>query len=100
MLGRAIQGAGAISGAPQTHARSVVWQFFKHPLEVTVFIVFVSVIGLACITTALTGVLNRRSFSQKLEDEMSRARRIHMPLSAIVLDLDGLHKLNERVGFQ
>jgi hypothetical protein len=39
--------AGAISGAPQQHARSVVWQFFKHPLEVTVFIVFVSVIGLA-----------------------------------------------------
>ncbi|GAC1398073.1 MAG: hypothetical protein NVSMB60_08770 [Mycobacterium sp.] len=39
--------AGAISGAPQAHARTVVWQFFKHPLEVTVFIVFVSVIGLA-----------------------------------------------------
>ena len=38
--------AGAISGAPQNHARAVLWQFFKHPLEVTVFIVFVSVIGL------------------------------------------------------
>jgi hypothetical protein len=39
--------AGAISGAPQSHARAVLWQFFKHPLEVTVFIVYVSVIGLA-----------------------------------------------------
>ena len=39
--------AGAISGAPQRHAQTVVWQFFKHGLEVTVFIVFVSVIGLA-----------------------------------------------------
>jgi hypothetical protein len=39
--------AGAISGAPQAHARTVLWQFFKHPLEVTVFIVYVSVIGLA-----------------------------------------------------
>ena len=39
--------AGAISGAPQRHAHAVVWQFFKHGLEVTVFIVFVSVIGLA-----------------------------------------------------
>nr|WP_225952743.1 hypothetical protein [Mycobacterium sp. OAS707] len=39
--------AGAISGAPQRHAQAVVWQFFKHGLEVTVFIVFVSVIGLA-----------------------------------------------------
>ncbi|MBP1823180.1 hypothetical protein [Mycobacterium sp. OAE908] len=39
--------AGAISGPPQRHAQAVVWQFFKHGLEVTVFIVFVSVIGLA-----------------------------------------------------
>ena len=39
--------AGAIAGPAQDHAKAVVWRFFKHALEVTVFIVFVSAIGLA-----------------------------------------------------
>jgi diguanylate cyclase (GGDEF)-like protein len=49
---------------------------------------------------SLTGVSNRRSFTQKLEDEVSRARRILMPLSLITVDLDNFHKVNEKVGFQ
>ncbi len=39
--------AGGISGAAQEHAKSTVWKFFKHPIEVTVLITFVSVMGLA-----------------------------------------------------
>jgi hypothetical protein len=38
---------GAIPGAPQRRAVDVVWQFFRHSVEVTVYIVYVSVIGLA-----------------------------------------------------
>lgn len=38
---------GAIPGAPQRRAADVVWQFFRHGIEVLVYIVFVSVIGLA-----------------------------------------------------
>nr|WP_233151355.1 hypothetical protein [Mycobacterium lehmannii] len=38
---------GAIPGAPQRRAADVVWQFFRHAIEVLVYIVFVSVIGLA-----------------------------------------------------
>ena len=38
---------GAIPGAPQRRAAQVVWQFFRHGIEVLVYIVFVSVIGLA-----------------------------------------------------
>jgi hypothetical protein len=38
---------GAIPGAPRRRAMEVVWQFFRHGIEVTVFIVLVSVIGLA-----------------------------------------------------
>ena len=38
---------GAIPGAPQRRAVEVVWQFFRHGIEVLVYIVFVSVIGLA-----------------------------------------------------
>ena len=38
---------GAIPGAPQRRAVEVVWQFFRHGVEVMVYIVYVSVIGLA-----------------------------------------------------
>ncbi|WP_414687798.1 hypothetical protein [Mycobacterium sp.] len=39
--------SGAIPGAPQRRAIAVVWDFFGHGVEVTVYIVYVSVIGLA-----------------------------------------------------
>ncbi|MDT5413124.1 MAG: hypothetical protein QOG14_5344, partial [Mycobacterium sp.] len=38
---------GAIPGAPQRRAVDVVWQFFRHGVEVLVYVVYVSVIGLA-----------------------------------------------------
>jgi hypothetical protein len=38
---------GAVPGAPRRRAMEVVWQFFRHGVEVTVYIVLVSVIGLA-----------------------------------------------------
>jgi hypothetical protein len=38
---------GSIPGAPQRHAMEVMWQFFRHGIEVLVYIVYVSVIGLA-----------------------------------------------------
>ncbi|WP_327083164.1 hypothetical protein [Mycolicibacterium chlorophenolicum] len=39
--------AGGIDGAAREHAKSTVWTYFKHPIEVAVLITFVSVIGLA-----------------------------------------------------
>src|SRR5271163_3154424 len=38
---------GGIPGAPRRLAMEVVWRFFRHGIEVTVYIVLVSVIGLA-----------------------------------------------------
>ena len=38
---------GSVPGAPQRRALDVVWQFFRHGIEVMVYIIFVSVIGLA-----------------------------------------------------
>jgi hypothetical protein len=38
---------GAVPGAPQRRAVDVVWQFFRHGIEVMVYITYVSVIGLA-----------------------------------------------------
>lgn len=39
--------AGGVSGSAQQHAKETVWRFFKHPIEVMVYVTFVSVMGLA-----------------------------------------------------
>ena len=38
---------GAIPGAPQRRAADVVWQFFSHGIQTLIYIVYVSVVGLA-----------------------------------------------------
>lgn len=51
-------------------------------------------------TDAVTSLTNRKHFAERVEQEISRARRIFMPLSLITIDIDGFHKINERLGFQ
>jgi len=46
----------------------------------------------------LTGVANRRLFSEELVRELARARRKEAPLSIIALDLDGFKKYNDENG--
>lgn len=50
------------------------------------------------ITDALTGVYNRRYFSQRLEECVQRAKRYGEPLSFILLDLDYFKSVNDRFG--
>ncbi|MES2965702.1 MAG: diguanylate cyclase [Bdellovibrionota bacterium] len=52
------------------------------------------------ILDPLTGTANRRQFIQKLDEEISRSRRILLPLSAITFDVDAFKKLNEKIGAQ
>lgn len=47
---------------------------------------------------ALTGVANRRHFDRALERELRRARREHLPLSLIFLDLDEFKRFNDTYG--
>lgn len=47
-----------------------------------------------------TGVANRRHFIEKLDEEISRSRRILLPLAVITFDVDGFKRLNERIGSQ
>jgi diguanylate cyclase (GGDEF)-like protein len=49
-------------------------------------------------TDPLTGLLNRRAFTERLHDEVARAARYGTPLSLLLLDLDGLKGLNDRAG--
>jgi diguanylate cyclase (GGDEF)-like protein len=51
-------------------------------------------------TDPLTGLLNRRAFTERLQDEAARATRYGTPLSLLLLDLDGLKRLNDVAGHQ
>jgi diguanylate cyclase (GGDEF)-like protein len=46
----------------------------------------------------LTGLYNRRSAEQRLEEEMSRAIRHARPLTLLLVDLNGLKKVNDTLG--
>lgn len=46
----------------------------------------------------LTGLYNRRSGEQRLAEEMSRAVRHDRPLTLLLMDLDNLKQINDRLG--
>jgi len=46
----------------------------------------------------LTGVANRRVFNESLRREVARAQRSNKPLSLLMLDLDGLKRINDDFG--
>jgi len=49
-------------------------------------------------TDELTGLLNRRALFNHLELAIARARRSHLPLAVVVIDVDGLKEVNDRQG--
>jgi diguanylate cyclase (GGDEF)-like protein len=49
-------------------------------------------------TDALTGLLNRRAFHERLEAEVARSRRTGEPLSLAILDADHFKEVNDRRG--
>jgi diguanylate cyclase (GGDEF)-like protein len=52
----------------------------------------------AAFTDVLTSLANRRAFDRDLTREVARARRYEHPLSVVVLDVDGLKKVNDTQG--
>jgi diguanylate cyclase (GGDEF)-like protein len=46
----------------------------------------------------LTGLYNRRSGEQRLAEEISRAVRHERPLTILLIDLDGLKQINDKLG--
>ena len=51
-------------------------------------------------TDPLTGVLNRRAFMERMEEEIHRSRRTDSPLSLILSDIDFFKKVNDNYGHQ
>lgn len=52
------------------------------------------------ITDQLTGLLNRRGFFMLAEPELQRARRRGASCALVFIDLDGLKRVNDRLGHQ
>jgi diguanylate cyclase (GGDEF)-like protein len=46
----------------------------------------------------VTGLYNRRFFTIRLEEEVSRYRRFNHPMSVVLLDLDGFKAINDDLG--
>ncbi|MBQ0946167.1 diguanylate cyclase [Ideonella sp. 4Y16] len=46
---------------------------------------------------ALTGLGNRRELDERLQSEISRARRGHQPLAVLILDIDNFKSVNDQV---
>jgi diguanylate cyclase (GGDEF)-like protein len=46
----------------------------------------------------VTGLYNRRFFSIRLEEEVSRYRRFNHPVSVMLVDLDGFKAINDELG--
>lgn len=49
-------------------------------------------------TDELTGLANRRRFTEALRNEMARARRTSQPLGLLMLDIDHLKRINDSYG--
>ena len=49
-------------------------------------------------TDSLTGVYNRRTFSELAEPQLSRSRRSKLPVSLLMLDLDHFKRINDTYG--
>lgn len=70
-----------------------------------VFIVLGSVLGnrqdrlqQVSVTDALTGLANRRHFTDRLDIELRRRERYASPLSVLLIDVDSLKSINDRWG--
>ncbi len=54
----------------------------------------------ASLTDPLTGLANRRHFDQRLREELARVDRYNQPLALMLLDLDGLKRVNDAGGHE
>ncbi len=52
------------------------------------------------LTDALTGVANRRSFNDAIQNEWRRCARSGMPLSVVMIDIDHFKRYNDAYGHQ
>jgi diguanylate cyclase (GGDEF)-like protein/PAS domain S-box-containing protein len=57
-------------------------------------------LALQALTDPLTGLANRRAFTERFEGEVTAARELSGPLSLVMLDLDHFKAVNDRHGHE
>jgi len=57
-------------------------------------------LAISSVTDSMTGLLNRRGFSQRASEEWDRATRHGIPLSIVMADVDLFKSFNDRYGHQ
>jgi diguanylate cyclase (GGDEF)-like protein len=79
---------------------ALAMHYMRARLEGLVLRLREAVDGLAAAarTDPLTGLVNRRGFTELVEVELERARRSRQPLSLVSADLDGFKAVNARLG--
>lgn len=55
-------------------------------------------VALLATQDPLTGLLNRRAFYSRADEEMNRANRFNHPLSVLIVDVDRFKTINDRFG--
>ena len=85
--GREIRGVGGAPGGYQIIAQDVTAQS-----------ALVAELRRSAAVDALTGLANYRQFVEVLERELQRSNRTGRELAVLLLDLDGLKRINDRYG--
>lgn len=89
--------------------RAEAYDYIKNPVDNAELMVRVAnmlkikelkdTIKVVSTTDELTGLYNRSCLHQRLEEELSRAKRYNLPLSTILLDIDFFKVVNDIYGY-
>ncbi|MGC8627748.1 MAG: GGDEF domain-containing protein [Acidimicrobiales bacterium] len=87
---------------PVAEPRAMAWLAVSATAAVAGVVVasLVGALRAAARGDPLTGLANRRSWDERLEQELERAARSLEPLSVLVADLDGFKAVNDTAGHQ
>jgi diguanylate cyclase (GGDEF)-like protein len=104
---RLASGRASVRGLAEEWAADATTYLYVTASTALVFALFGSALGrradaLARLATidGLTGLLNRRALTDRLESEIRRAQRHPEPLAVLAIDLDGLKRINDGHGHE
>jgi diguanylate cyclase (GGDEF)-like protein len=92
--------AAEVRGDPATYAYLLVSTSVVFAILGSVLGALVDELAQSSTTDSLTGLANRRSFDERLAHEVERAARHGTPLSVLLVDVDGLKKVNDEGGHE
>ncbi|MCS7254245.1 MAG: diguanylate cyclase [Armatimonadetes bacterium] len=83
---------------PPGRKQRVVTQIAVHASAAIERLASMFILERAIWTDPVTGLVNKQCWLAKAEEEIARARRMGLPVSALVIDLDGFKAINDFLG--